>query len=602
MADVSGKSLFTAKNKPFIFSGLIQINNCLNVLNLVKYSGESQIYKLFQRLSRPVVVLILAGLPFHSSAALISPADRDAVQQQQQELLQQNSQQRQSLQRSITPSLPATRPPVAPPGGPCFLISSIELAGAEHLPAQAQRELTQSYLQRCLSLGQIQTLVKQVSDWYISRGYITSRAFLTEQDLSQGQLRLQVLEGKLEDIELEKQDARMLRTAFPGLRGKILNLRDIEQGMESINRLRKAPVQIEILPGTRPGYSIVNLTATPEFPLTAGIGFDNSGQKSTGTGQINGSLTANNLLGIADQWFVSGARSSDFASDHNARSVQAGFSVPYGYWMVDYNYSYSDYLTTLNNRGFDWRSDGDSQTHRLTLSRVLFRNGDMKTGAMLGLSHRIGRNYLNDTRLDSGSRKLTSVTLGVNHSQKVWGGFATLNPSYSRGVPWLGAENDAGKSGDMPRAEFDKWTLSGSYYLPLAQEWNYLTSFYGQWTPDRLYGSERLTLGGESSVRGFKEQYLAGDKGGYWRNEINHDLFTLSLMGTLNAVAAVDGGYLGHDSQDSFASGTLWGGSVGVGSRNRYFSSQFTVGWPLAYPDWLKPDRVSVYYRVNVVL
>lgn len=547
-------------------------------------------------------IAFLVFMAFQASAATISPADRDAVQQQQQELLQQNRQQRQSLQRSLTPSVPPVQSDTTQMGGPCFPISSIELLGAEHLPVRAKHALTEPYLQRCLSLSQIKTLVKQVSDWYINRGYITSRAFLTEQDLSLGRLQLQVLEGKLEDIELDKHNARILLTTFPNLKGKILNLRDIEQGMENINRLRKVPVQIEILPGTQPGYSVVNLTATPEFPLTTSLGFDNSGQKSTGTGQVSGTLTANNVLGLADQWFISGARSSDFARGHNAHSVQAGFSMPYGYWLLDYNYSYSDYLSTIVNRGFDWRSDGDSQIHRLTLSRVLFRNGDMKTGAFFGMSHRIGRNYLNDTRLESSSRKLTSVMAGVNHSQKIGGGYATLNPSFSRGVPWLGAEDDANKSSDMARAEFSKWSLSGSYYLPLAQDWNYLTSFYGQWTRDRLYGSERMTLGGESSVRGFKEQYLSGDKGGYWRNEVNHDLITLPYVGTLNAVAAIDGGYLRHDNQDSFASGNLWGGAVGVGSRNRYFSSQFTVGWPLSYPGWLEPDHVSVYCRVNVVL
>ena len=46
----------------------------------------------------------------------------------------------------------------------------------------------------------------------------------------------------------------------------------------------------------------------------------------------------------------------------------------------------------------------------------------------------------------------------------------------------------------------------------------------------------------------------------------------------------------------------LWGGALGLGSRSRYFSSQLTVGWPLAYPDEMKPDRVSVYYRVNIVI
>ncbi|CAI1890618.1 Hemolysin transporter protein shlB precursor [Serratia quinivorans] len=465
-----------------------------------------------QRLSVALLCILFSSA---TGANLLSPADRDTIQQQQRDLLEQNQQQRQELQRSLTPTLPATPVPSANTGGPCFTISRIQLEGAEHLPASAQRKLTQNYLQQCLNLGQIQTLVQQVSDWYIGRGYITSRAFLTEQDLSRGELRLLVLEGQLEKILLEQQDDRMLKMAFPGLQGKILNLRDIEQGMEQINRLRQQPVQIEILPGSQPGYSVVNLSAKPEFPLMPGLGFDNSGQKSTGTGQLSGSLTGNNLLGLADQWFVAGARSSDFANDHNARSVQTGVSLPYGYWTLDYNYSYSDYLTTINNQGFDWRSSGDSQTHRLGVSRVLFRDGEMKTGLSLGLTHRINRNYLNDTRLESSSRKLTSVTLGVSHSQKLLGGFATLNPAYSRGVPWLGAENDSGKIKEAPRAEFHKLSLSGSYYLPLAQDWTYLTSLYGQWSNHRLYGSERLTIGGESSVRGFKEQYLSGDKGGY---------------------------------------------------------------------------------------
>lgn len=36
------------------------------------------------------------------------------------------------------------------------------------------------------------------------------------------------------------------------------------------------------------------------------VGIDNSGQKSTGTGQLNGVLSFNNPLGLADNWFVSG--------------------------------------------------------------------------------------------------------------------------------------------------------------------------------------------------------------------------------------------------------------------------------------------------------
>lgn len=534
-------------------------------------------------------------------SAPLSPADRDLIRQEQQGLLQQNQQQREELQRSVPLRQPAVTEPVTR-AGPCFNIHSININNATLLSDKKQTEFKKSYINQCIGMDKITQLTRDISDWYIQKGYITSRAFITEQDLSQGELNIAVMEGRLEKIRLEGSSSRQLYMAFPGLEGEILNLRDIEQGMEQINRLRSNPVQIEILPGSKPGYSIVNLTATPEFPLGLSLGFDNSGQKSTGTGQLNGALTGNNLLGIADKWFISGARSSDFSDSHDAQSVQAGLSVPYGYNLFDYSYSWSNYLSTINNNGFGWASTGDSQSHRFTASRVLFRDGDIKTGASVGLTHQISRNYLNDVLLDSSSRKLTSLLFGLNHTQKIFGGVATLNPTFSHGVPWLGAENDHGKNDALPKAEFKKWSVNGSFQRPVANDLWWLTSFYGQWSPDRLYGSERLTIGGESSVRGFKEQYLSGDNGGYLRNELNYVLFTLPFIGQVSSVVAVDGGWLQKDKHDPWASGTLWGTAVGLSSTNRYYASQFTVGTPVKYPDWLAPDHLSIYYRISIVL
>ncbi|MCT4717501.1 ShlB/FhaC/HecB family hemolysin secretion/activation protein, partial [Enterobacteriaceae bacterium H20N1] len=140
------------------------------------------------------------------------------------------------------------------------------------------------------------------------------------------------------------------------------------------------------------------------------------------------------------------------------------------------------------------------------------------------------------------------------------------------------------------------------YQRPVTNDLWWLTSFYGQWSPDRLYGSERLTIGGESSVRGFKEQYLSGDNGGYWRNELNYTLFTLPVIGQVSSVAALDGGWLQKDNHDPRASGALWGAAVGLSTASRYYSGQFTVGLPVKYPDWLAPDRISIYYRIAFVL
>ena len=558
-------------------------------------------FKCFEIIS-PVnyIIAFIVGsiLSFAVQAAPLSPSDRDAIQQQQQQLLLQNQQQRDELERSIPLPKAVPTAPAVSDAGPCFTVHTINLTGVTIMPEKTRVKLLAPWQNQCLNMAKITELTAHISDWYISRGYITSRAFLTEQDLSSGQLNIVVLEGKLEAIRLEGKTPLMLKMAFPGLTGRILNLRDIEQGMEQINRLRAQPVQIEIIPASQPGYSVVNLTAQPEFPLSASLSLDNSGQKSTGDEQLNGALTANNMLGLADKWFVSGGRSSDFATAYDAQNFQAGVSVPFGYGLFDYSYAWSNYRTTIDNMGYQWVSTGDTKTHRFNASWVVYRNGDVKTGIAAGVVQRSSRNWLNNAPLQSSTRNLSSLILGITHTQKIAGGVATFNPTWSHGMPWFNAETDEDKTGDAPRAEFRKWSLNTSFQRPITRDVWWLTSAYGQWSPDRLYGSERLTLGGESSVRGFKEQYLSGDNGGYLRNELGYSLIALPVVGQISATFAFDGGWLEKDREDRYASGTLWGTSIGLTSSGRIYSSQISLGIPVKYPDWLAPDHAIVNWRI----
>ncbi|MEB5981923.1 ShlB/FhaC/HecB family hemolysin secretion/activation protein, partial [Enterobacter vonholyi] len=117
--------------------------------------------------------------------------------------------------------------------------------------------------------------------------------------------------------------------------------------------------------------------------------------------------------GLADKWFVSGGRSSDFASAYDAQNFQAGVSVPFGYGLLDYSYAWSNYRTTISNQGFNWLSTGDTKTHRVNASWVVFRNGEVKTGIAAGVVQRSSRNWLNDAPLQSSTRNLSSLVLGI---------------------------------------------------------------------------------------------------------------------------------------------------------------------------------------------
>jgi len=144
----------------------------------------------------------MAGIMTSVVAAPLNPADRDLIRQEQQELLRQSQQQRDDLQRSFSPVSP-TESYIEENNSPCFYIHKIYINNATLIPEKKQREITKSHLNQCTGMSGIAEITRQISDWYIHQGYITSRAFITEQDLSQGELHISVLEGRLEKITLE---------------------------------------------------------------------------------------------------------------------------------------------------------------------------------------------------------------------------------------------------------------------------------------------------------------------------------------------------------------------------------------------------------------
>ncbi|WP_081384131.1 ShlB/FhaC/HecB family hemolysin secretion/activation protein [Raoultella ornithinolytica] len=542
-------------------------------------------------------------MPFTLFAAPLSPADQSAIEQQQKALLDHTQQQREALRNSTSIQLSPDKS-LSVEKGPCFAIKQIRLLGSTALPRDAQKTLTSAPAKGCLSLQEIQLRVRDITQAYLSRGFITSHAWLPEQDISGGLLLIEVTEGKVESITLAGSQDNTLRMAFPQAEGRILNLRDLEQGLDQLNRLRSRALTIDVLPGNRDGFSRVDLIATDHhLPVSLSLGADNSGQKSTGSRQMNAQLTVDNPLSLADQWMLSAGRDSEFHHDRRSRNLQAGVTVPYGYWLFSAQYGWSDFYQTLSvgDSSSRWRYDGTVQTQRLAVSRTLWRDGKQRMALDMAFSRRETENRLGGVRLGVSSPTLTSVIAGLSYSRTLGNGYLTVGPSLSHGLSLAGATRDDPAHPELPRSEFRRFSLSASWFYPLTPSLYWLTSAYGQTTPDRLYASEQLSVGGQYSVRGYKEQYLSGNRGGYWRNELTWQWMTIPGVGTLSATGALDAGHV--VSQKGITDGgTLAGTSLGLELAGRWLSQSLTVAMPLSYPDRLNPDKQVVYWQATVSL
>lgn len=189
-------------------------------------------------ISRAALLCLLAAVPVISPAAP-TPGDQDLIRDRQARLLQE--QQRRLEQLKELPGKPAEPgTPSAPTDTRCFTIDTIELKGADSLVETERQRLTQPYLGKCLGFSRLNEVLKVVTDLYIQKGLVTSRAYFPEQDLSTGHLKVLVIEGRLEKLKSGLGSGltdRELAIAFPGGEGQLVDLRDIEQMVDQLNRL-----------------------------------------------------------------------------------------------------------------------------------------------------------------------------------------------------------------------------------------------------------------------------------------------------------------------------------------------------------------------------
>lgn len=154
----------------------------------------------------------LCILSFSSPAAMLSPGDRSAIQQQQQQLLDENQRQRDALERSapltITPS-PETS---AGTEGPCFTVSRIVVSGATRLTSAETDSLVAPWVNQCLN---ITGLPKVAVDTGALGGMYARRIHLTSTESGVG-VNLGNLYAREGDIILSSSGKLVLKNSLAG--------------------------------------------------------------------------------------------------------------------------------------------------------------------------------------------------------------------------------------------------------------------------------------------------------------------------------------------------------------------------------------------------
>ena len=565
-----------------------------------------------------VALLCAAGAYAQVPPPIEDPAQRALRERQEAERRREATQPAPQIQVAPVAPEAATVESVLE-SGTTFDIHRIDLTGNTVLDSATVEQITQPFLNRELGTNRINLLLRRLTEAFVQRGFVTTRAYLPPQNLKEGVLTIAVVPGKVESLQINgktvktsilnqpiaasAQGGGWLTDAgtvwsMPAV-GDTLKLTDLEQGVDQINRLRRNQAEVQILPGQSPGGSVIALANQPGDRFRFNAGMDNYGSRATGISRLRAGIDADNALGFQE------ALSLSYIGTRDTNAAIVSTAVPFGYNTFSYTGSVSEYNSLIGDTALLY---GRTFAHAFGWNRVIERDQNGRTAFDVTLTHRRSEREVNNLLLDPQS--LSTLRVAVNGLRKFaigdQGGYATWEAGLSRGMGMLMADHD---TPDITRDEAHSqfWKLDGnaSTQLPLPKIANAALAYRGQvlaqWSNVALFGSEQIFAGGMSSVRGFREGIISGDRGLTLRNEVVWANAPALWGVRIEPYAFLDGGQtqLVANQHWQYLAGTGLGLRMSATYGKNTFSSELLLGRALVQPAQLGSKPTVLLATLN---
>lgn len=550
-------------------------------------------------LARTLGIALLAT--FMAQGAVAQTATGAAIAKELQRQIERDRALRE--QQETAPDVRLQAPAAADPGRlpvsetPCFPVREIVLKTPQPdadfaWARQAADPEDDPASGRCLGSAGINLVMKRVQNTIVARGYVTTRVLAEAQDLRDGTLTLSIIPGRIRSIRFAEGTSSRANAwnAMPAQPGDLLNLRDIEQGLENFKRVPTAEADIQILPADEPGESDVLITWKQAFPLRLTLSANDGGSKSTGRYLGSVTVSGDHLFALNDLFYAS--YNHDLGNSHGKEDGKRGtkghtlhYSLPWDYWLFGVTASENRYHQTVAGASQDYLYSGTSENYEAKLTRILHRNGNGKTSASLRGYLSKSANFIDDTEVEVQRRRMAGWELGLQH--RAFLGEATLDvaTAYRRGTGAFNAMAAPEEDFDEGTARPRLITADASLNLPFkfaGQQLRYAINWRAQWNRTPLVPQDRFSIGGRYTVRGFDgESVLMAERGWLIRNDLGW-----SLGGSGQELyLGLDHGEVGGQSAELLVGRRLTGAVLGLRGGYKDLSWDLFAGVPVSKPD-----------------
>lgn len=409
---------------------------------------------------------------------------------------------------------PVGQPAPVPAVPPVLIrVDRIEVKGNTILEAEIAA-LVQPLENTEVTFEQLVKLRSDITALYTSRGYITSGAFLpNNQNLSDGVVQIQVVEGEIEAIQVEglqRLNSSYVRSRLQLAGQTPFNQQKLERALQLLQvdpLLRR--VNAELTAGSAPGRSVLQVTLQEAPSLNASVGSDNYQPNSIGSAQLSVTGSYANLLGQGDRISV------QYGRTNGLNLYDIGYTIPVnprdGTVTLSYNTNDSRIIEDAVDE-LDIRSD--AQTWSLAFRQPLSRSVTEEFALGLSLDLRRSQTYILDdipfsfsTGAEDGESKLTVLRFTQDWVRRGRTQVLAARSQFSLGLDAFDATiNDTGTDG-----RFIKWLGQFQWVQQVGGRSLLVTRLNAQLTPDSLLSPERIGLGGQDTVRGYAQNQIVTD-------------------------------------------------------------------------------------------
>lgn len=499
---------------------------------------------------------------------------------------------------SYRPQAPATQLPQPRqqqlPIDSRLLLNNVLIEGGSVYPFEEVAALFSPMIGREVSLRELLAAVDSISQRYKADGYALSYAFLPAQDLTQGQVRVVLVEGYVQNHEMRgdigNAKGYIDKLAAKLLQERPLTSRSFQRYTTLMAQIPGVSVRASVPPPTTTDGAVTLVTEATRKPFTASVAMDYDSKDEL---QAVVSVASNSQTSLGEQVIVSALVPPGEDRERYVRLDYSQFVSDEGTRLQAFVSRYqSDPKDLLEIGGATTESQRENQRMSLGVSHPFIASPtQILTGAARLYSVDDERQFTRLSPLPVRKRaleidsKVRALALEGEWKTADATRLRILSGGLYRGIDALGAKSEVrvlGQSGgSFHDLDFTRLRLSGVQSDTFAENWQGVISGAFFWSGDSLPESEQAIFGDRNFGRGYPSDQAYGDKGWGLAYELNRsfrrDGQWLRLIQPYAAVDAARAWFNRGGSSSELSSVAL---GIRLGDR-RFYSLSLEVARPL---------------------